>query len=59
MNEDPIVIEVRKIRRQIEQECGMDSEKYYKHLKTIQKKIAGRLVCRQPNPLPTTKQKAS
>ena len=59
MNEDPIVNEVRKIRRQIEQECGLDSKKYYQHLKTIQKKFAGRLVCRQPNPLPATKQKAS
>ena len=58
MNEDPIVAEVRQIRHQIEQKCGMDSEKYYQHLKTIQKKLVDRLVCRQPNPLPATKQKA-
>lgn len=58
MNEDPIVNEVRKIRRQIEQECGFDSNNYYNHLKIIQKKFVDRLVCRQPNPLPVAKQKA-
>ena len=57
MTEDPIVREVREIRHQIDQECGQDPEKYYQHLQKLQKKLAKRLVCRQPNPLPVSKQK--
>jgi len=54
MTEDPIVREVREIRHQIEKECQQDSEKYYQHLKTLQNKLAERLVSRHPKPLVTT-----
>ncbi len=57
MNQDPIVKEVREIRHQIDKECGQDPEKYYQHLQRLQKKLAKRLVCCQPNPLPVSKQK--
>ena len=58
MPEDPVVREVREIRHQIEKECHQDPEKYYQHLKTLQEKLGGRLVCRRPNPLPGVEQKA-
>ncbi len=57
MTEDPIVREVRKIRHQIEKECQQDSEKYYQHLKTLQNKLAERLVSRHPKPLVTAELK--
>jgi len=57
MTQDPIVKEVREIRHQIDKECGQDPEKYYQHLQRLQNKLAKRLVCRQPNPLPVSKQK--
>lgn len=57
MTQDPIVREVREIRHQIDKECGQDPEKYYQHFQKLQKKMAKRLVRRQPNPLPVSKQK--
>jgi len=59
MTEDPIVREVREIRHQIEKECQQDSEKYYQHLKTLQNKLAERLVSHHPKPLVTTELKQS
>ena len=59
MAEDPIVREVREIRHQIEKECQQDSEKCYQHLKTLQNKLAERLVSRHPKPLVTTELKQS
>ena len=56
MTQDPIVKEVREIRHQIDEECVQDPEKYYRYLQKLQKKLAKRLVCRQPNPLPVSKQ---
>ena len=50
MVRDPIVEEIRKIRRDIEQECKQDSEAYFAHLLDIQQKYADRLVCRRPKP---------
>ena len=58
MTRDPIVREVREIRHQIDKECGQDPEKYYQYLQRLQKKLTKRLVCRQPSPLPISKQNA-
>ena len=44
MQKDPIVEEVRKVRREIEAECGNDGRKYYAHLIELQRKYADRLV---------------
>ena len=52
MKADPIVEEVRAIRHQLERETQLDAELYYQRLKTLQEKFAGRLVRRQPKPLP-------
>ncbi len=52
MKADPIVEEVRAIRHQLERETQQDAELYYQRLKTLQEKFSGRLVCRQPKPLP-------
>ncbi len=35
---DPIIDEIRKIRRDIEAECGNDAEGYFNYLQNIQKK---------------------
>ena len=40
MWEDPIVQEVRKVRLEIEQECGGDFRKIYERALEIQKKVA-------------------
>ncbi len=51
MPEDPIVEEVRKVRREIEAECGGDAKIYYEHLMVLQEQWRGRLVRRQPQPV--------
>ena len=48
---DPIVEEVRKIRRQIEQEFGHDPNKYLDHVYEAQRKHGDRLIRRQPKPI--------
>ncbi len=48
MFDDPIVEEVRKIRRQIEEECNNDFKAYYEHLLALQEKYRKRLVKRSP-----------
>ncbi len=53
MYQDPIVEELRQIRRQIEQECQNDADLYYAHLLEVQKLHAARLVCGAPKPLLT------
>lgn len=35
---DPIIDEIRKIRREIEAECGHDAENHFNYLQNIQKK---------------------
>lgn len=50
---DPIVEEIRRYRRQIEEECGGDADAYYKHLLKVQEKYKDRLVSLKPVPLPT------
>jgi hypothetical protein len=52
MREDPIVREVREIRHEIEGECERDAEAFYEWLIASQQKLKGRLVRRQPKPLP-------
>jgi len=54
---DPIVRDVREIRRQIDRECQGDPEKYYQVLMARQDKLSGRLVCRGPKPLATARKK--
>ena len=53
MKADPIVEQVRAIRHQLERETERDPELYYQRLKTLQAKVAGRVVRRQPKPLST------
>jgi len=48
---DPILEEVREIRREIEQEFDHDFEKYLAHVYEAQKKHGDMLVRRQPKPL--------
>jgi len=57
MKTDPIVEQVRQVRRQIESETQQDPELFYQHLKEIQGPLSDRLVCRQPKPLVTPKKK--
>ena len=46
MWEDPIVDEVRRVRLEIEKECGEDFSLIYAHALEVQKKAAGKLVSR-------------
>ncbi len=48
MSDDPIVKEVRKIRKEIEEEAQGDPDRYYEHLKKLQEQYRGRLVRRSP-----------
>ena len=57
MKTDPNVEQVRQVRRRIEDETQQDPELFYQHLKKIQITLSGRLVCRKPKPLATTKKK--
>jgi len=57
MKADPIVEQVRQVRKQIEGETQQDPELFYQHLRKIQEPLSDRLVCRQPKPLATTKKK--
>lgn len=51
MYRDPIVEEVRKVRREIiEAECKRDEVRFYEHLLQVQAKHSDRLVRRRPNP---------
>jgi len=54
MKTDPIVKEVRQVRRKIEEENQQDPELFYQHLKKIQERLSDRLVCRKPKPLVTS-----
>ena len=44
MTRDPIVEEVRKVRKQIEAECGNDWDKLMAHFRGLQKKWPGKVV---------------
>ena len=45
---DAIVEETRRIRQQIEQEFGHDTNKYLQHVHAAQKQHANKLARRQP-----------
>jgi hypothetical protein len=51
MQNDPIVDEVRRVRREIERKLGSDKEAFYRHVCKIQKNAGDRLVCRKPRRL--------
>ncbi|MBI4555985.1 MAG: hypothetical protein HY706_00250 [Candidatus Hydrogenedentes bacterium] len=61
MRSDPIVDQVRRTRRQIEQQIGSDAEAFYRHLRKIQKAYGQRVVCRKPKRLvnPTRQKRVS
>lgn len=48
MYKDPIVEEVRQIRREIERQCGSSPDEYYEHLRRLQQQWQDRLVRREP-----------
>jgi hypothetical protein len=50
MSRDPIIDEIREVRRKIEAECNDDADKYYEHLLDVQDKYKNRLVRREPQP---------
>jgi len=50
MKRDPIVEEVRRVRHQIEAECGNDPEAYARHLRQVQEGLGRSLVRRRPQP---------
>jgi hypothetical protein len=51
MNKDPIVEEVRRIRKEIEKQHP-DAQSFYDHLERQQRACGRRLVRRQPNRKP-------
>ncbi len=48
MKKDPIVKQIRDVRREIEVECGNDPVKFYKHVQAQQKRYGGKLVRGEP-----------
>lgn len=50
MIQDPIVKEVRRVRKEIEDECRNDPKEYFEHVQKIQGKYRDRLVSRKPKP---------
>ena len=50
MINDPIVEEVRSVRKAIEAQCGNDRMEYLERLHNLERKHASRLVCRRPKP---------
>lgn len=50
MHDDPIIQELREIRRQIEAECGNDPAKYAEFILREQAKHPDRFVCGKPVP---------
>ena len=50
MFNDPIVEEVRRIRREIEAECGNDPVRFRKYLRDLQDRYKDRLYYGKPKP---------
>jgi len=50
MYRDPVVEEVRKVRREIEAECHNDPDEYLQYLRHFQEQFKDRLVCGKPKP---------
>ncbi len=48
MFKDPIIEEIRKIRREIEEECSNDPQKYFEHIQKLQESYKHRLISRKP-----------
>lgn len=44
MNDDPIIRELREIRRKTEEECEKKGKSYFSHLLEVQDKYKNRLV---------------
>ena len=59
MHDDPLLRELRHIRRTIDEECEDNPQKYYKYLSQVQKKYADRLVRRGPKPRLKVKERQS
>ena len=53
MATDPIIQQVRDIRKDIDRETQNDPERYFQTMMTWQKKLLGRIVRRKPRPLAT------
>jgi hypothetical protein len=51
MKQDPIIREIRAVRKEIEEECGGTAEGYARHLHGIEKQFASRLVRYPPRPV--------
>ena len=53
MAEDPIIQEIREIRRQIMAECDNDPDKLFAHYRKVQEELAGthRIVSGSPRKL--------
>lgn len=49
MNHDPIIQELREIRKDIENECENKGQSYYDHLLEVQEKYSGQLVDSVPD----------
>jgi hypothetical protein len=43
MSDDPIIQEIREIRKKIEEECQQKGQTYYDHLLEVQEKYKDRL----------------
>lgn len=52
MLRDPIVEEVREVRRRTEEACGHDWKRLTEHYRNVQP-VTGRLIRREPRRLPT------
>jgi len=50
MHDDPILKELRHIRRTIAEECGDNGQKFFEYLVQMQKRYTDLLVCRNPRP---------
>ncbi len=48
MNHDPIIEELREIRKNIEEECERKGKSYYDHLLDVQEQYKDRLVENHP-----------
>ena len=57
MQSDPIVDEVRRVRRDIQRDFGSDGESFYRHLRRAQRPLGDRVVCRRPRRLTTSVRK--
>jgi hypothetical protein len=50
MHDDPILQEIRHIRRTIDEEYGDNGQKFFEFLAQMQRRYTNRLVCRSSRP---------